>query len=155
MRFQHFASFGAAGLLAPVLLVPAGTAVLAATIVCSGFPCNGTEQDDIIDASSLTGSAFDIAGFGGDDIILGSDAGHHLDGGPGDDTISGGAISDVLAGDRGDDKLDGKEGDDSVFGGPGEDTLFGGDGPDFLFGDEGNDRLSGGPGDDELFGGDE
>jgi hypothetical protein len=115
MRFPRREPFRVAGLslmLTLVLTIPTATGVLAATIVCTGFPCNGTEQDDIIDASNLGGSSFDIAGLGGDDTMFGSDVGHHLDGGAGDDTIFGGASSDVLAGDKGDDKIVGDAGDD-------------------------------------------
>lgn len=140
-------------LLALVALLPAGTIVLAASIVCTGFPCTGTEQDDTIDATNLDFPSFDIEGLGGDDVILGSNSGHHLLGGEGDDTLNGGDIGDVLSGGEGDDELSGDGGDDFLGGEQGDDTLSGEEGNDFLEGGIGDDKLAGGQDDDNLFGG--
>jgi len=66
-----------------------------------------------------------------------------LDGGDGNDTITGSAESDFLIGGLGDDTLGGEAGNDALHGGEGIDTLIGGDGEDILFGDTGNDTLTG------------
>ncbi len=48
--------------------------------------------------------------------------------------------------------IDGGDGDDHLTGGSGDDMIFGGDGRDFLHGRSGNDVLVGGDGDDQLQG---
>lgn len=79
-----------------------------------------------------------------------------LDGGDGNDTMTGGGFDDYLDGGKGNDLLFGdgsgvtNEGEDLLFGGEGDDELQGGGGDDFLSGDEGNDRLWGGDGNDVL-----
>ncbi|WP_292931269.1 hypothetical protein [Novosphingobium sp. PASSN1] len=65
-------------------------------------------------------------------------------GGPGNDTITGGA---------GDNRLWGDAGQDRISGGDGNDRLFGGTARDFLLGQGGNDRLDGGIGRDYMAGG--
>jgi Ca2+-binding RTX toxin-like protein len=64
-----------------------------------------------------------------------------LDGGPGDDVLTGAASSDTLNGGEGNDRLVGAGGADVVNGGAGNDTLVwnNGDGSDILNGDAGND----------------
>ncbi len=76
-----------------------------------------------------------------------------IQGGPGDDTITGGSGNDTLCGGQGSDSISGDQGDDSIKGGAGDDTLCGGKGNDTLFGSLGNDILRGGLGDDSLNGG--
>lgn len=144
-------AIGISGLLVSGLIA-SGPQALAANIVCTGFPCNGTEDNDVIDATNLGSGAFEIQGLGGNDVILGSDFSHNLDGGDGNDELVGGSGGEALVGGRGNDKASGNGGDDGISGGPGADTLSGGAENDRIFGDEGNDRLSGGSGDDELFG---
>ncbi len=85
---------------------------------------------------------------------------------PGDDILEGGEGNDRLSGDGGDDILDGGLGDDLLVGdtqqgldlpvpmAPGNDYLVGGDGNDELQGNAGHDVLLGGAGDDRLFGDD-
>ncbi|AZM81357.1 hypothetical protein EIP87_04780 [Pseudomonas aeruginosa] len=74
--------------------------------------------------------------------------------------LQGGAGNDSLTGHESDDRLDGHSGKDSIAGGGGNDTLAGGDGDDYLEGDgayttrPGNDVLEGGWGYDRLSGGD-
>jgi hypothetical protein len=65
-----------------------------------------------------------------------------VQGGDGNDTLSGPGI------------LDGGAGDDSLLADPGGSTLFGGDGNDRLVGGDGDDMIDGGPGDDVISGGD-
>ena len=77
-----------------------------------------------------------------------------LQGGDGDDELSGGADADTLEGGAGDDKLWGEVGDDRISGGDGTDFLSGEDGNDSLFGGAGDDFLLGGGGNDSIDGGD-
>lgn len=69
-----------------------------------------------------------------------------LDGGPGNDIISGGAGRDTIDGGDGDDVIMGNGDRDQLFGGAGNDTLSGGNRNDTLFGGPGADVLIGGAG---------
>jgi len=77
-----------------------------------------------------------------------------LDGGAGDDSITGngyltgGDGNDTLVGDG---TLEGDAGDDSLRGGGGNDTLLGGDGNDSLYGGSGDNSLDGGTGTNTAF----
>jgi Ca2+-binding RTX toxin-like protein len=71
-----------------------------------------------------------------------------LDGGDGDDTMTGSAGDDVLLGGNGNDRLVGLAGDDLIDGGAGDDSVAGGAGDDILNGGDGTDTIDGGPGDD-------
>jgi Ca2+-binding RTX toxin-like protein len=76
----------------------------------------------------------------GNDVVMLSSAitlGSTLEGGPGNDTITGGSGADHIEGGPGNDVLFGGAGDDTLEGGPGDDTLTGG---------LGADRFEGGPG---------
>ncbi len=64
-----------------------------------------------------------------------------LNGGEGNDTITGGSGSDVISGGAGDDTLVGGPGTDVLQGGDGNDTLTGGTGADAHLGGAGNDRM--------------
>ncbi|WP_338847351.1 calcium-binding protein [Massilia sp. W12] len=85
-----------------------------------------------------------------------------LQGGVGDDifdfhygpamTINGGAGNDSISGSYFDDRLLGGEGSDTLAGGVGDDNLSGAAGNDVLYGGAGNDTLSGGAGNDILGG---
>ena len=88
---------------------------------------------------------------------------------PGDDVLEGGGGNDFLSGDSGDDLLDGGEGNDIMIGDTqlsvnatllyptttGDDFLTGGVGDDVLYGNAGEDVLLGGAGNDQLFGDDD
>lgn len=94
-------------------------------------------------------------GVGGTAAARGGDDGEEIDGGAGDD---------ILSGEAGNDRITGGDGDDILSGGAGADTLAGGDGDDLLEGRvlaagadardvtdaDGADHLSGGAGDDLL-----
>jgi Ca2+-binding RTX toxin-like protein len=85
-----------------------------------------------------------------------SDKGVNLNGGNGNDLLSGSATNnaeDVLQGANGDDSLFGYGGTDALYGGNGNDKLSGGAGIDYLYGDSGNDTLDGGTEGDFIFGG--
>ncbi|MFG6512844.1 calcium-binding protein [Sulfitobacter sp. 1A15333] len=87
------------------------------------------------------------------DILLGSDDGETVQGGPGDDQLGGYGGEDLLRGGGGDDDLHGHGGNDTLQGGAGGDILHGNDGDDDLFGGAGNDSLFGHNDDDFLYGG--
>lgn len=99
----------------------------------------------------------EIFGGRGDDTIRidapGLRIGATINGGPGNDTISGGPRGDRLAGGPGDDTIDGGEGSDKIFGGGGDDYLRGGRGADRIVGGDGDDAIFGGLGNDTLIGG--
>jgi Ca2+-binding RTX toxin-like protein len=85
-----------------------------------------------------------------------------IQGGSGDNQLSGGGGEDILLGNRGDDQLFGGDGSDILDGGADDDTLAGGNDTDLLIGNSGNDLLQGqgdsdlligGAGDDTLEGG--
>ena len=76
-----------------------------------------------------------------------------LNGGPGNDTITGGDGADAISGGVGNDSLNGGTGNDVIQGGPGNDSLVGGAGNDSLVGGVGRDALRGGAGRNSLEGG--
>ncbi|WP_261747853.1 calcium-binding protein [Pseudomonas citronellolis] len=71
-----------------------------------------------------------------------------LQGGEGNDTLTGYASDDRLSGGAGNDWLYGEAGNDWLEGGAGNDTLYGRAGDDTLIGGAGNDYLEGGDGSD-------
>lgn len=89
----------------------------------------------------------------GDDTITGSDGDDTLAGGPGRDTLSGGLGRDRIWGGAGDDAITGGKGGDQISGGSGADSIAGGDGADQLHGDGGRDTIRGGRGRNTLVGG--
>ena len=94
------------------------------------------------DGSTLQGAALRQAllnGGTGDDVLTGYAS---------DDALSGGAGNDTLSGLTGVDRLYGNDGNDQLFGGAGADSLEGGLGDDQLDGGEGADMLTGGAGND-------
>ncbi|MHC4875658.1 MAG: Ig-like domain-containing protein [Planctomycetota bacterium] len=103
----------------------------------------GSDNDDSIDASAFT--LFGI----------------RIEGGDGNDAITGTALNDVIFGDSddpaastgGNDFVLAGSGNDIVFGGAGNDNLIGNAGQDQLNGNDGNDRLRGGAGVDTMAGG--
>jgi|GEM_PF-1158497 len=64
-----------------------------------------------------------------------------LDGGAGDDRLTGGSLNDVMLGGEGNDVLDGRLGRDLLIGGPGADRLTGG--PRFAFPDDSDLLIAG------------
>ena len=100
------------------------------------------------------GSGDDVlTGTGADDLVRGFGGGDTLSGGAGADTMEGGSGDDVVRGEDGNDRLDGGAGRDLLYGGPGADFLAGGLAADTLNGDGGDDTLQGGAGADNLVGG--
>ena len=76
----------------------------------------------------------DLQGGDGDDVLSGTGAPNTITGGPGDDFVSGAGAADVL---------DGGDGRDTLVGGDGPDGLSGGDADDLLYGQGGGDTLVG------------
>jgi len=66
----------------------------------------------------------------------------NLEGGSGNDTLSGDMNANTLAGEDGNDTLFGGAGNDTLSGGAGDDVLAGGGGTDIIDGGEGNDTNS-------------
>lgn len=127
---------------------------LAGVTACpSGYTIiQGTNGNDVIDASAHTESVC-ILGNGGDDTITGGSNNDAIFGGLGNDTIHGGPGSDTLHGEDGNDIVHGDDGNDLVYGETGTDQLFGDNGNDFLYNNSANDVFFGGAGDDQLNGG--
>ncbi|MBI1310969.1 tandem-95 repeat protein [bacterium] len=105
-----------------------------------------------------------LIGGSGDDNINASgftQYGVRIEGGDGNDSITGTALNDVIFGDSsntsivtgGNDSVSAGSGNDIVFGGVGNDLLIGNAGDDQLNGDDGNDRILGGAGVDTMAGG--
>ncbi|BBH65233.1 hypothetical protein ACTI_19180 [Actinoplanes sp. OR16] len=75
-----------------------------------------------------------------------------VDGGTGDDSLTGGPLADMLNGRSGNDKLRGGAGGDLLMGGYGNDRIWGGAGHDIVNGQSGNDAIDGQSGNDILMG---
>ncbi len=77
-----------------------------------------------------------VQGGSGNDAVTGDDAFNKLMGGDGDDVLSGRAANDVLTGGNGDDTLSGDVGTDTISAGAGDDTILWawGDGTDSIDG---------------------
>jgi hypothetical protein len=110
----------------------------------------GDEDDDVLIGSRGQGGGGDDLltvtsgeGQSGDDTLRCFPRGFtcHLDGGPGDDLLTGGTSIDRLFGRAGHDVLRGGADFDSLWGGRGDDRLVGGAGGDHLRGQAGADRL--------------
>lgn len=131
----------------PVILCVADASVMqTATAVI------GTPGDDTIDCSAASpGKTID--GGGGNDTITGTQFGDIITGGPGNDTITGLGGNDVLDGNAGNDTVSGGEGNDIITGETGNDTLSGEGGDDTVDGGAHDDILSGGSGTNTLIGG--
>ncbi|MCG8650338.1 MAG: PKD domain-containing protein, partial [Pirellulales bacterium] len=76
-----------------------------------------------------------------------------LEGGDGNDHLTGGGGDDLILGGTGNDTLRGRGGNDVLVGGDGNDKLRGDGALDLLFGGQGADDLNGGKGEDVLHGG--
>lgn len=135
-----------------------------------------SELGDLIIQHQLNSSWIDALG-GSDLIYSPNNAGLHINGGDGQDSIfaltgeneihggqgndvihayeafTQGTTGDQLWGDEGNDNLTGAALNDTLYGGSGDDTLSGGGGSDHMDGGIGRDRLNGGDGADTLLGG--
>ena len=112
----------------------------------------GTPANDTIDCTSADPGKT-INGGGGNDTITGTRFNDTINGGAGNDTITGGVGDDTLTGGVGNDTITGSAGNDRLSGGLGMDTLSGSAGNDNLSGpgnDNAQDRLNGGTGTDSC-----
>lgn len=73
---------------------------------------------------------------GGNDSLIGNDAGNGLSAGAGSDDVAGGSGNDAIRGQSGNDTLAGDAGSDLVEGGTGDNLINGGTGGDLLIGDD-------------------
>ena len=131
------------------------------TITQSNQTFKGSGAADVIciNANNVT-----VEALGGNDMVIDNGDNNIINLGDGSDeydgtnadgsTVDGGAGNDELTGTPGDDDLSGGLGDDTLIGGAGNDTLIGGGGADALFGNAGADNLSGETGNDSADGGD-
>ena len=151
----------------------------------------GTAGDDVIDVTEVNGSVTATingttqqfagvqsltinSGDGNDQVTFTGAMGVTIDGGNGDDTLTGGSGPDVIMGGAGNDTItgndgadlldgglqadsgtnvnfiDGGNGPDTIIGGAGVDTIDGGRGADTINTFEGNDIISGGNGNDLI-----
>jgi Ca2+-binding RTX toxin-like protein len=112
------------------------------------FQVNGLGGNDSVTANPGVGALtlLTVDGGAGDDTVTGSD---------GPDLILGGDGNDVLSGGGGDDRVVGDRGSDALNGGAGDDTLVwnNGDGSDVINGDAGRDdvEVNGAPTAGDLF----
>ena len=101
-------------------------------------------------AVTLNGSTISEVTVGGavEDKITGVE---NINGGSGNDLITGDGFINRLVGNAGDDRIGGGDGNDLLFGSLGRDRLAGGAGNDELHGGEGSDILRGGADSDTFF----
>ena len=103
------------------------TSIIGVEAITAGGHSNvslaGTTAADVLDFSgtTLTGIV-SINGGSGNDTITGSVGSDSIDGGSGNDALNGGAGADTLIGGTGNDTLSGGAGADSLIGGAGLDT---------------------------------
>lgn len=95
-----------------------------------------------------------ISGTAGDDWIYGGDGADSVDAGTGDDVVEAGAGANTVEGGAGADRIEGGTGDETLSGGEGADSIHGWDGNDVIDGGADNDTLLGDAGDDTITGGD-
>ena len=170
------ASFGFIGANCVAVPVGTGAAVSCKRKAPTIFHADLGDGDDTVDGSSLpqlvrldvrTGDGHNVVlGSAGNDIIRGqasasgSDA---LQGGAGNDRLTGGTGPAAIAGGAGNDVVVSGPGNDTILGGAGHDNVRSDGGQDFIDGGAGNDGLSGdgaddviegGPGNDAIAGGD-
>jgi Ca2+-binding RTX toxin-like protein len=162
---------------AVLMLPPPASAAVTANLVGNQLQVFGDGADDTITVRLLAGditqvevldgvvvrgtfaradfASILVQGNGGADTILVSDVNGVftdtevtiLDGGDGNDSITGGAGGETLSGGDGNDILTGLGGADTLIGGPANDTLTGGPGIDPHFGGDGDDTMIWNPGD--------
>ena len=139
-----------------LLTVTEGGASITVAISTTTINVNGGSEADVItigEIADVNPLVLNIDGQADNDTITAADANigdvrMFLNGGTGNDTITGSRDSDSINGDGGDDSIVGGLGNDSADGGEGNDTLNGEGGNDTLIGNTGNDLLDGGDGDD-------
>ena len=91
-----------------------------------------TSRQTTGDGKDILTGIENVNGGAGNDIITGNRSANTLNGGNGNDTLNGGAGNDTLNGGLGNDRLVGGNGIDRLTGGVGNDTLIGGSGNDIF-----------------------
>lgn len=123
------------------------------TIVSAASDSDGTTDLNVYPDEDLGTVGSRVEGGDGDDVITGTEDNDVLLGNGGDDQISGLGGDDFIDGGSGNDVIDGGEGDDTLIGGTGDDVIFGSAGDDGVDGGAGDDQINGGSGSDDLSGG--
>lgn len=115
-------------------------------------PYRSSDHDPVVVGANLMSSVRVVNGGNGNDMLSGTSGRDELNGGNGNDILSGGNGNDTLNGNNGNDTLLGQISNDILNGGNGDDLLDGGQGQDTLNGGNGNDRfvLSPGAGSDTI-----
>ena len=109
-------------------------------------------KNEIIEKST-TERGLTLNGGLGEDTITGSKYSDIINGGDDNDSIDGGDGNDTIYGGNGEDIINGEDGNDVIYGGNGKDTIDGGKGNDKIYGDNGDDSIKGGEGNDIIYGG--
>jgi Ca2+-binding RTX toxin-like protein len=139
-----------------------GTANSSGNDVVTGFEgvvggdYNDTLAGSFTGGDTLDGGAGDdqVSGRDGDDLILGGAGHNYLRGDDGQDTLQGGADFDDINGNKGDDSIDGGSGGaDWLVGGQGNDVITAHHLGNILYGNLGSDTLNGGDGNELIRGG--
>jgi Ca2+-binding RTX toxin-like protein len=107
---------------------------------------NAGNGNDTVRVDETTGTftiPTTIDGGNGNDTLTGGSGDDTLIGGNGDDILNGGSGTDTLQGGNGNDTINGNRGNDAEFGGNGDDTFLWnpGEGSDTIEGQNGNDTL--------------
>jgi Ca2+-binding RTX toxin-like protein len=133
---------------------PATTIPTVQSNVLTGLRVRAGDDANVINLSAVTSADFSALALIGSIIV---------EGGDGDDTITGSADfgedlrgqdgNDVITGDAGNDTIDGGDGNDSITAGDGNDSIDGDDGDDTIDAGGGNDNIEGGSGADSIIGG--
>ena len=131
----------------------AAQVTLAHTEAIDSVTFNAEGGNDSINAATVpqTSAQIFMNGGAGNDKLTGHLGYNAISGDDGSDTLSGGAGNDSLLGGSGNDKIDGGAGSDGILGGADNDYLVGGAGNDTLVGEVGNDTLTGGAGSDLIY----
>lgn len=107
---------------------------------------------EYFDASTVKSVVVD-SGDGDDSVDVSVNLPTTINGGNGDDDLTGPDTGALLNGEAGNDRLAGGAGSDTLLGGGGNDSLTGGDGADLIDGEGGNDTIVGLSGADTCYGG--
>ncbi|MEO1617451.1 MAG: PKD domain-containing protein [Planctomycetota bacterium] len=110
----------------------------------------GGEFADTLNLSGVQGVDVIVAGFEGNDTILGGSGSNTIRGGDGNDSLTGGPLADFIDGGLGNDTINAGAGDDRILGRDGNDTIQAGGGHDRVIAGRGSNRVDDGPGDDYV-----
>ena len=122
-------------------------------VVTSVFYGQGGNDSLTVTALATADGAATLDGGIGNDTLTGGRVADKLYGGEGNDVLAGVAGNDSMYGDAGNDKITGAAGDDLIYGGTGLDTIITGAGANKVYGEDGADDITGGAGVDTIYGG--